>query len=54
MTVTADACVTEVNGREIVFKVTAADQSGTIGEGTHKRFLVNGEKFTAKTYSKLG
>ncbi|MBP3242871.1 MAG: thioesterase family protein [Ruminococcus sp.] len=54
MTVTANACVTEVNGREIVFKVTASDQSGAIGEGIHKRFLVNSEKFTAKTYSKLG
>ena len=27
--------------------------AGDIGEGIHKRFLVYGEKFTAKTYSKI-
>jgi predicted thioesterase len=53
MTVTAFAEVTEVNGREITFSVKAQDQSGLIGEGTHKRFVVYGEKFMSKTNSKL-
>lgn len=53
MNVTAEAVLTEINGREFTFEVTAYDESGLIGSGTHKRFLVYGEKFTAKTYKKL-
>lgn len=53
MKVTAESVLTEINGREFVFSVKAYDESGIIGEGTHKRFLVNGEKFTNKTYSKI-
>jgi predicted thioesterase len=53
MKVSAEAELTEVNGRELVFKVSASDEAGSIGEGVHKRFLVYGEKFTAKTKSKL-
>ncbi len=52
MTVTAEAEVTEVNGREIVFSVTARDEAGIIGRGTHKRFIVNAEKFMKKTNAK--
>lgn len=51
--VTAEAVLTEINGREFTFEVTASDSAGVIGNGTHKRFLVYGEKFTAKTNSKL-
>lgn len=53
MNVTAEASLTQVNGREFIFTVKASDEKGLIGEGTHKRFLVFGEKFTAKTNSKL-
>jgi predicted thioesterase len=52
MNVTAEAVLTEVNGREFVFTVKASDEAGVIGEGVHKRFLVFSEKFTAKTYAK--
>ena len=52
MTVTAEAEVTAVNGREICFEVTASDEAGLIGKGTHKRFLVYGQKFTDKAKSK--
>jgi predicted thioesterase len=48
LTVTAEAEVTAVNGREITFKVTARDDAGEIGSGTHKRFLVFAEKFQNK------
>ena len=48
LTVTAEAEVTAVNGREIAFAVTARDDAGTIGSGTHKRFLVFAEKFQTK------
>lgn len=53
MQVNAEATLTEINGREFVFSVKAYDETGIIGEGTHKRFLVNGAKFTQKTYSKI-
>ena len=53
MKVCAEAELTEVNGREYVFSVKAYDEAGVIGEGIHERFLVYGEKFTAKTNSKL-
>lgn len=52
MKVTAEAEVTEVNGREIVFTVKACDEAGVIGDGTHKRFLVTADRFMAKTNSK--
>ena len=35
------------------FSVTAYDEAGKIGEGTHKRCIVNSQKFLDKTYSKL-
>lgn len=53
MKVTAEAVLTALNGREFTFSVTASDESGEIGSGEHKRFLVYSEKFTEKTYSKL-
>lgn len=53
MKVTAEAILTEINCREFVFSVKAYDETGIIGEGTHRRFLVNGTKFTQKTYSKI-
>ncbi|MBP7185336.1 MAG: thioesterase family protein [Ruminococcus sp.] len=49
----AEAELTEVNGRELVFSVKAYDNCGLIGEGTHKRFLVFGERFTEKAKAKL-
>ncbi len=53
MKITATATITEINGREITFKVEAHDEAGIIGSGEHKRFVVYGEKFTEKTKSKL-
>ena len=53
MKVCAEAELTEINGRELVFTVKAYDEAGDIGEGIHKRFLVYGDKFTAKANSKI-
>lgn len=53
MKITAESILTDINGREFTFSVKAYDESGLIGEGEHKRFLVYGEKFTAKAKSKL-
>ena len=42
-----------VDGRALTFKVEAYDEKGLIGEGIHERFIVNNEKFQAKTDSNL-
>ncbi len=51
--VRAEAEVTAVDGNTITFQVTAFDESGKIGEGTHKRVLVNVQRFLDKAYNKL-
>ena len=51
--VRAEAEVTAVDGNAITFQVTAYDEKGKIGEGTHKRFIVTSQRFLDKTYSKL-
>ena len=43
----------KLDGRALTFKVEAYDEKGLIGEGIHERFIVNNEKFQAKTDSKL-
>ena len=52
MTVFAEAEIIAVNGREITFNVVARDAIEEIGHGTHKRFVVNSEKFQSKTDTK--
>lgn len=52
MKVWAEAELTEVKGKALTFSVTAYDESGVIGKGTHNRFVINVEKFMAKTQSK--
>jgi predicted thioesterase len=53
MEVRAEATVTAVDGKIITFEVEAFDEAGTIGKGTHKRALVNTQRFLDKTYAKL-
>ena len=51
--VRATAEVTSVEGKVITFTVEAYDEAGQIGKATHKRVLVNPQKFLEKTYNKL-
>lgn len=53
MEVRAEAEVTAVEGKIITFTLTAYDEAGKIGEGTHKRCLISTQKFLDKTYAKL-
>jgi fluoroacetyl-CoA thioesterase len=46
--VTAEAEVTSVDGRRIVFKVTASDEHEEIGSGLHERIVVVRARFDAK------
>ena len=51
--VRAEAEVTAVEGKVITFAVAAYDEVGQIGKGTHKRVIVNSQKFLEKAYDKL-
>jgi len=51
--VRAEAEVISVDKNIVSFTVTAYDESGKIGEGTHKRAIVSTQKFLEKTYNKL-
>jgi len=53
MDVRAEAEVTAVDGKIITFTITAYDETGKIGEGTHKRAIVTSQRFLDKTYAKL-
>ena len=51
--VRAEAEVTAVEGNTITFRVTAFDEAGKIGEGTHKRVIVSSQRFLDRAYEKL-
>ena len=51
--VRAEAKVTAVEGSIITFTVTAYDEAGKIGEGTHKRAVISTQRFLDKAYAKL-
>ena len=53
MKVWAESEVTLVDGKRIELKVSAYDERGLIGEGTHERFIINDDRFLAKTARKL-
>lgn len=41
-----------IDGRKLTFRVSAYDERGPIGEGTHERFIVDTQKFMAKVQAK--
>jgi predicted thioesterase len=43
--VSATAVLQEIDGRRLVFSVSASDSHGTIGEGTHERVIVDRQRF---------
>ena len=47
-TIEATATVKEVDGRRLVFEVSARDSKGEIANGTHERFIIKVDKFLAK------
>ena len=55
MRVRATAEVTEVSadGRTVGFRVAAYDDAGLIGEGSHRRAVIDTERFLAKCANKL-
>lgn len=53
MTVTCESELVEIDGRRLVFDLTARDESGIIGKGRHERFIIDEDKFQAKANGKL-
>jgi len=53
MKVWCESTLTQIDGKKLVFDVKAYDENGIIGEGTHERFIINIEKFMARTLKKL-
>jgi len=51
--VTAEAEVIRVEGRRIVFAVTARDEAEEIGTGTHERILVDFRRLTQRLDAKV-
>ncbi len=52
MTVNAAATLKEVDGRRLVFDVSASDAIELIGQGTHERFIVDRERFEKRVRDK--
>lgn len=52
MRVWAEAEVIDVEDRQVVFSVTAFDEVGQIGRGTHERFIIQTDKFLTRTQEK--
>jgi predicted thioesterase len=50
--VRAEAEVIELDGKRIVFKVEAFDETEMIGEGIHVRFIVDMNRFMARMEKK--
>lgn len=48
MRVRCRAEILQVDGRAVLLKVDAYDERGKIGEGTHRRFIVNVDHFMSK------
>ncbi|WP_304127144.1 thioesterase family protein [Mogibacterium diversum] len=53
MRVRCESELVEVDGRRLVFNITAYDEKDKIGEGTHERFIISNDKFQSKVNSKL-
>lgn len=52
MSIRCESELTAVEGRRLTFQLTAYDECGEIGSGTHERFIVDAARFMSKTESK--
>lgn len=52
MKVWAESELVDIDGRRLVFNVTAYDECGIIGRGQHERFIITSDKFLAKAMAK--
>lgn len=54
MQVWAEAELTAVEGKKLTFSVTAYDQAGRIGSGSHERFIITVDRFLSRAQAKRG
>lgn len=52
MTVSCESELLEVDGKRLVFKITASDKCGVIGTAKHERMIVDSKRFMEKAQSK--
>jgi fluoroacetyl-CoA thioesterase len=52
MTVTAEIELIEIEGRTLLFEVKCRDEAGSIGEGQHRRAIVNLDRFKQRLAEK--
>lgn len=52
MTVRCESELIEIDRRRLVFRVTARDDAGVVGEGMHERFIIDIAKFQAKALTR--
>ena len=53
MKVVCESELVEVDRKRLTFRVTAHDEAGFIGEGTHERFVIQNDPFMEKANKKL-
>ena len=54
MTVRAAVELTGVEGRALAFRVAVRDEAGPVGEGTHRRAVIDAARFTERARGKAG
>jgi len=54
MSVTATVELVAVEGRNLVFRVRCDDDAGLIGEGSHRRAIIDADRFMARLAAKAG
>jgi predicted thioesterase len=52
MEVTCETELIEIDRKRLVFAVRAYDKQGSIGEGTHERFIIDNERFLSRAEAK--
>jgi predicted thioesterase len=52
MEVTCETELIEIDRKLLVFAVRAYDKQGSIGEGTHERFIIDNERFLSRAEAK--
>jgi len=52
MRVTASVELSEIDSRSLLFTVRCEDDAGLIGEGRHRRIIIDGDRFSARLKAK--
>jgi fluoroacetyl-CoA thioesterase len=53
MTITAEVELIAVADRKLTFRIICRDETEIISQGRHERFVIDAERFTARTLAKL-